>query len=65
MFDLSATHRPVLAFFGTVHRSFGSQYALSSVSRSAGLLSLNLRGQCLGAVPANGCLAALPLRWSC
>jgi len=65
MFDLSAIHRPILAFCGTVHGSLGSQYTPSSVSRSAGLLSLNLRGRRLGAVPANGCLATLPLRWSC
>jgi|ERR1700678_4467419 hypothetical protein len=66
MFDLSAIHRPVLAFSGTVHGNFGSQYTLPSVSRSAGLLSLNLRGRrLLDVVPANGCLATLPLRWSC
>src|ERR1700683_3537574 len=65
MFDLSAIHWPVLAFVGTVYGSFGSQYTPSAVSRSAGLPKLNLRGQCLDTVPANGCLAALPLRWSC
>jgi hypothetical protein len=42
MLDLSAVHRPVLEFSGTVHGNFGSQYTLPSVSRSAGLLSLNL-----------------------
>jgi hypothetical protein len=35
----------VLALFGTVHGSFYFLYTLSSVSRSAGLHSLNLRGQ--------------------
>jgi hypothetical protein len=37
MFDLSAIHRLVLAFPGTVYGSFGSQYTPSAVSRSAGL----------------------------
>ena len=65
-FDLSAIHRPVLGFSWTVHGNFGSQYTLPSVSRPAGSLSLNLRGRCLlDVVPANGCLATLPLRWSC
>jgi hypothetical protein len=40
-----------------------SQYTLSSVLRSAGLLSLNLRERGSGLVPANGCLATLLLRW--
>jgi hypothetical protein len=43
-------------------RSSLSQYTLSSVLRSAGLLSLNLRGRSF-TVPANGCLATLLLRW--
>jgi hypothetical protein len=51
---------------GRIGRNFGSQYTLPSVSRSAGLLSLNLRGRrLLDVVPANGGLATLPLRWSC
>jgi hypothetical protein len=48
-----------------VHGSLPSQYTLSSVLRSAGLLSLNLRGRGSGFVPANGCLATLLLRWHC
>ena len=45
-----------------MHGSSLSQYTLSSVLRSAGLLSLNLRGRSF-TVPANGCLATLLLRW--
>jgi hypothetical protein len=37
IFDLSAIHRPVLAFLVTVRGSFYSQYTPLSVSRSAGL----------------------------
>src|ERR1700677_955808 len=59
---LSAVHQPVLTWSGTVHGSSPSQYTLSSVLRSAGLLSLNLRGRGF-TVPANGCLATLLLRW--
>src|ERR1700677_97098 len=59
---LSAVHQPVLTWSGTVHGSLRSQYTLSSVLRSAGLLSLNLRGRSF-TVPANGCLATLLLRW--
>ena len=44
-FVLSAVHQPVLTFVGTVHGSSLSQYTLSSVLRSAGLLSLNPRGR--------------------
>ena len=66
IFNLSAIHRPVLALCGTVHGSSTSLYTLSSVSRSAGSHSLNLRGQRLhSVVPANGCLATLLMRWSC
>ena len=36
-FELSAIHRPVLAFSGTVQRSLGSRCSLPSVSRPAGL----------------------------
>src|ERR1700677_750356 len=61
---LSAIHQPVLTYVGTVHGSSLSQYTLSSVLRSAGLLSLNLRGRSF-TVPANGCLATLLLRWQC
>jgi len=39
MFDLSAIHWPVPACSVTVHGSFGSQYTLPSVSRSAGYLN--------------------------
>jgi hypothetical protein len=39
MFNLSAIHRPVLAYFVAVHGGFGSQYTSPSVSRSAGLLT--------------------------
>jgi hypothetical protein len=63
-FVLSAIHQPVLTFVGTVHGSSLSQYTLSSVLKSAGLLSLNLRGRGF-TVPANGCLATLLLRWQC
>ena len=63
-FVLSAIHQPVLTFVGTVHGRSLSQYTLSSVLRSAGLLSLNLRGRSF-TVPANGCLATLLLRWQC
>ena len=38
MFNLSAIHRPVLAYFVAVHGGFGSQYISPSVSRPAGLL---------------------------
>jgi hypothetical protein len=38
MFDLSAIHRPVLAYFVAVHGGLGSQYTSPSVSRPAGLL---------------------------
>jgi hypothetical protein len=50
---------------GDCAREFQLPIHLPSVSRSAGLLLLNLRGRRLGVVPANGCLATLPLRWSC
>src|ERR1700684_50935 len=59
---MSAVHQPVLTCLGTVHGSSLSRYTLSSVLRSAGLLSLNLRGRSF-TVPANGCLATLLLRW--
>jgi hypothetical protein len=51
---------------GDCVREFWFPIHLPSVSRPAGLLSLNLRGpRLLDVVPANGCLATLPLRWSC
>src|ERR1700735_4034563 len=62
-FVLSAVHRPVLTYAGTVHGSSPPPHPLSSVLRPAGLLSLNLRGRGSGFVPANGCLATLLLRW--
>ena len=61
--NLPTICRPVLASTGTVQRSSYSRCFHPSVSRPAALPKLNLRGRCSVIVPANGCLAKLPL-WS-
>ena len=66
MFDLSAIHRPVLAYFVDcarglrlpIHPTVCFEVGRFTLTQSSWTASA-------GVVPANGCLATLPMRWSC